>query len=66
MMSPNHEARPDGVTIDMLVLHYTGMKTARDALDRLTDPRGENRVSAHYLVDEGGRIRRLVAEERRA
>jgi N-acetylmuramoyl-L-alanine amidase len=64
--SPNHEPRPDGVTIDMLVLHYTGMKTARDALERLTDPNGDSRVSAHYLIDEAGVVHRLVPEDRRA
>ena len=48
----------------MLVLHYTGMKTGPEALDRLRDP--EAKVSSHYLVDEDGRVFRLVAEERRA
>ena len=60
--SPNHDARPAGV--DMLVLHYTGMKTAEEALARLCDPAAK--VSAHYTVDEAGRIYRHVAEERRA
>ncbi|MFT6579943.1 MAG: N-acetylmuramoyl-L-alanine amidase [Alphaproteobacteria bacterium] len=64
--SPNHEPRPTGQTIDMLVLHYTGMKSARAALDRLCDPNGSNRVSAHYLIDENGDVHRLVAESRRA
>ncbi|MBT5664358.1 MAG: N-acetylmuramoyl-L-alanine amidase, partial [Rhodospirillaceae bacterium] len=50
----------------MLVLHYTGMKTARDALERLTDPNGDSRVSAHYLIDEAGVVHRLVPEDRRA
>ena len=35
--SPNCDARPDGVPIDMLVLHYTGMPTGAEALARLTD-----------------------------
>ena len=48
----------------MLVLHYTGMLTAEDALARLCDPSAK--VSAHYLVDEDGVVYRLVAEERRA
>jgi N-acetylmuramoyl-L-alanine amidase len=49
---------------DMLILHYTGMQTGEAALERLRDP--EARVSAHYLVEEDGRIFRLVPEERRA
>jgi len=60
--SPNHDARPGGV--DMLILHYTGMRSAAEALDRLCST--EAKVSAHYLVDEDGSTWRLVAEERRA
>lgn len=48
----------------MLVMHYTGMATAEEALDRLCDPAAQ--VSAHYLIDEGGAVYRLVAEDRRA
>ncbi|TAN58625.1 MAG: N-acetylmuramoyl-L-alanine amidase [Rhodospirillales bacterium] len=62
--SPNHDARPEGTPIDMLVLHYTGMRTKEEALARLVDP--EARVSAHYLIDEAGAVHRLVDETRRA
>ncbi len=62
--SPNHDARPGGAAIDMVVLHYCGMETAEAALARLCDPAA--RVSAHYLIDEDGAVRQLVAEERRA
>src|SRR5882757_2257999 len=62
--SPNFDARPGAGTVDMLVLHYTGMKTAREALDRLCDPAAK--VSAHYLIDEDGTVWRLVGEDRRA
>lgn len=61
--SPNHGPRPDPV-IDMLVLHYTGMRSRDAALDRLCDPAAQ--VSAHYLIDEDGGTYRLVSEERRA
>jgi len=62
--SPNHDARPEGQAVDMLLLHYTGMKTGEAALERLCDP--TSRVSAHYSVDEDGSIYRLVPENRRA
>jgi N-acetylmuramoyl-L-alanine amidase len=62
--SPNHEARPDGVVIDTLVLHYTGMRSGQEAIARLGDPAAK--VSAHYVVEEDGAVFRLVAEERRA
>jgi N-acetylmuramoyl-L-alanine amidase len=45
-------------------MHYTGMQTGGEAIARLCDP--EAKVSAHYLVEEDGRIFRLVPEERRA
>ena len=61
--SPNHDDR-GGAAIDMLVLHYTGMKSAEDALVRLCDPSAK--VSAHYTVDEDGTVYALVPEDRRA
>ena len=62
--SPNHGPRPEGVPVDLVVLHYTGMPTTDAALARLCDPRSG--VSAHYLVDEAGAVYRLVDEGRRA
>ena len=60
--SPNFDART--APPEILVLHYTGMPSGEAALARLRDP--EAKVSSHYLVEEDGRIFRLVAEERRA
>ena len=60
--SPNFEPRK--APPDMIVLHYTGMRTGEEALARLRDP--EARVSSHYVVEEDGRVFRLVPEERRA
>ena len=62
--SPNHDARPEGGAIDILVLHYTGMKTADEALARLTD--AASKVSAHYTIGRDGRVFAHVPEERRA
>jgi N-acetylmuramoyl-L-alanine amidase len=60
--SPNFDNRKSPP--DMIVLHYTGLPTREEALARLTDPVAK--VSAHYMVDEGGRVYALVPEERRA
>jgi N-acetylmuramoyl-L-alanine amidase len=62
--SPNHDARPGDGVVDMLILHYTGMRSAAAALDRLCS--AEAKVSAHYVIDEDGTLWRLVPEERRA
>lgn len=64
MASPNFDSRPPGVPIDMLVIHYTGMPTAAEALDRLTNPQAK--VSAHTLIDEDGTVYCLVDEKDRA
>src|SRR3954471_8863734 len=61
--SPNHDARAEG-PIDILVMHYTGMRTAEEALARLCDP--EAKVSAHYTVDRDGTVYAHVPEDRRA
>ena len=60
--SPNFDERDQPVT--MVVLHYTGMRDAASAIDRLRDP--EAKVSCHYLVAEDGQILRMVPEEKRA
>ncbi len=62
--SPNFDERAGGRGPDMIVLHYTGMKTGKEALRRLCDP--ESKVSSHYFLDEKGRVRQLVADDRRA
>ncbi len=46
------------------MLHYTGMNTGAAAIERLCDP--EAQVSSHYVVEEDGRIVRLVPEYLRA
>lgn len=61
-LSPNHDERARPVS--MVVLHYTGMRTAAEAEARLTDPAAK--VSAHYLIDEDGEVTRLVPEHCRA
>jgi N-acetylmuramoyl-L-alanine amidase len=62
--SPNFDARPEGAMIDILVLHYTGMRSAEEALARLCDPAAK--VSAHYTIDRDGCVYRHVDESRRA
>ncbi|MCA1940532.1 MAG: N-acetylmuramoyl-L-alanine amidase [Caenispirillum bisanense] len=62
--SPNHGPRAEGLRVDMLVLHYTGMRSAQDALKRLCDKSSD--VSAHWLVEEDGTLHCLVPEGRRA
>ena len=60
--SPNFNERAGPV--NMVVLHYTGMRTGEEALERLCDPKAE--VSAHYMIEEDGTVISLVPEEKRA
>ena len=62
--SPNFNERPDGMSADLLLLHYTGMQSGSAALDWLCTQ--ESNVSAHYLVEEDGRIFQMVDEDKRA
>jgi N-acetylmuramoyl-L-alanine amidase len=62
--SPNHSERVGGRRPDMVLLHYTGMPDAHDALQRLTS-RG-SQVSAHYFVFDDGHVVQMVEESRRA
>lgn len=63
-LSPNHGPRRDGARPTLVILHYTAMASADAAQARLCLPEAE--VSAHYLIDRLGEVRRLVPEERRA
>lgn len=60
--SPNFNARKRPVSL--IILHYTGMRDGPAALARMCDP--EAQVSAHYMVEEDGRIFQLVDEADRA
>ena len=61
--SPNFDER-GGENVSLIILHYTGMKTAEEALTRLTDE--DSKVSSHYTIDEEGIIYQHVDETRRA
>ncbi|CUH45751.1 N-acetylmuramoyl-L-alanine amidase AmiD precursor [Ruegeria atlantica] len=62
--SPNYGPRRDGLKPSLIVLHYTAMNSAQEALDRLCDPVHE--VSAHYLIGGDGTLWHMVREEDRA
>lgn len=62
--SANHGERRDGRRPDALILHYTGMADAGEALQWLANP--VSGVSCHYFVFEDGRVLQMVPEGRRA
>ena len=62
--SPNFGERAPGLSVNLLLIHYTGMKTCDQALQRLCDPSAG--VSSHFLISETGSIYKLVDEANRA
>lgn len=59
--SPNFDPKKRKTNqIKFLIFHYTGMKTEKAAIDRLTDIK--SRVSAHYLIKQNGEIITLVPD----
>jgi N-acetylmuramoyl-L-alanine amidase len=48
----------------LVVLHYTAMRSAQAAIERLCDPVAE--VSAHYMIARTGEVTQLVDEALRA
>ena len=62
VLSPNWDERSE--PISMVVLHYTDLRSADEAIERLCDPAAK--VSAHYLITEEGEVVRLVPEDKRA
>lgn len=61
--SSNYNER--STKVDTIVLHYTAADL-RPSLEHLCNPKGTNRVSAHYVVDRDGTVYRLVPESKRA
>ncbi|WP_341862364.1 N-acetylmuramoyl-L-alanine amidase [Gymnodinialimonas sp. 57CJ19] len=64
MKSPNFGDRRDGLKPELVVLHYTAMKSCVSAAKALCDPARE--VSAHYLIGRDGEVLSLVDEPMRA
>jgi N-acetylmuramoyl-L-alanine amidase len=62
--SPNFGERRGRGRVELVVLHYTAMRSCADAVERLCDPVAE--VSAHYLIDADGSVLSLVDEAARA
>lgn len=63
-VSPNFSLRVGASRPDMIILHYTGMKTGAAAEAWLCTP--ESQVSSHYLVHEDGGVVQMVRESDRA
>ena len=59
--SPNfNQKKRSKKEIKFIIIHYTGMKSEKAAIDRLTNVQSE--VSSHYFINKNGNITLLVPE----
>ena len=59
--SPNFNVkRRSNKSITVIILHYTGMQSERESLNRLISKK--SKVSCHYLISRKGRVFRLVKD----
>ena len=49
-------------SINMVIIHYTGMQSERESLLRLCDPKFK--VSSHFLITQNGKVFRLVSDQK--
>ena len=63
--SPNFDLmKRKSKQIKFIIFHYTGMKSEKKAIQRLTNIK--SKVSSHYLISKKGQIYNLVSEKNRA
>ena len=59
--SPNfNQKKRSKKEIKFIIIHYTGMKSEKSAIDRLTNIQSE--VSSHYFISKNGNITLLIPE----
>ena len=59
--SPNFDLKKRKKSkIKYLIFHYTGMKSDKSAIKRLTDI--NSKVSCHYYIDQKGQIIQMVPD----
>jgi N-acetylmuramoyl-L-alanine amidase len=63
IFSPNFDKKKRSKkAIKVIVIHYTGMQSEREALNRLCDLK--SKVSSHFFINKNGKIYNLVKENK--
>ena len=63
--SPNYNKKERSKkSIKIIVIHYTGMQSERESLNRLCNVK--SKVGCHYLINKNGKIFRLVRDKNTA
>ena len=61
--SPNFDKKKRAIKlIKIIVIHYTGMQSERESIIRLCNPK--LKVSSHLLINQNGKVYRLVQDNR--
>ncbi len=59
--SPNFNKKKRSInSIKLIIIHYTGMQSERESILRLCNPK--SKVSSHFLINQKGKIYRIVRE----
>ena len=59
--SPNYSLKRRSSNIKYIIIHYTGMQSESESIDRLTHK--NSKVSAHYLINKKGDLIKMVEEK---
>ena len=60
-LSPNFSQKRSGRIIKFVIIHYTGMQSEIESIDRLQNP--NSKVSCHYLINRKGIITKMVEDK---
>ena len=61
--SPNCDKKKRTLnSVKIIIFHYTGMQSERESIKRLCNP--VSKVSSHYLINQKGKVIRLVPDKR--
>ena len=61
ILSLNYSKRKRSTnSIKFIIIHYTGMQSERESIQRLCNPR--TKVSSHYLINQKGKVSRFVQD----
>ena len=62
IFSPNYNKRKrrQANSIKFIIIHYTGMQSERESTKKLCNPSAK--VSSHYLINQEGKVSRLVQD----
>tara|TARA_Y100000590_G_scaffold457210_1_gene609376 strand:+ start:3910 stop:4644 length:735 start_codon:yes stop_codon:yes gene_type:complete len=63
IISPNFDKkkRPNSI-IKFIVIHYTGMQSERESINRLCNPK--SKVSSHFVINLNGKVYRLIEDNK--